>query len=618
MTKNHAPGKDSQKRRGLDPPLISSDSESRFLHFEQNVLAEYAQKAIPNTLDLFFRITTTRGLAGTFDPDLSSRIGNGIRAAQMLDNCNKASTRDSSLGPLESILDLSTPFRYPDWTNHDMENRDINMDYDEISKVPQWDVRGIEMDVVESPQVSPFDDNSYIPFSFPVQVSQEIDPLSAMSQEIVGRLRDSIAHRPQNSYIKLRWSPEVEKECIEFFSPVNLHRFVDLYWVTWYIHWPVIHKSTFQASEAPCTLVAAMVLIGASYSTIPQDRAFARIYCDGVEEIVFGDEYFGDSAVYSVLNAACLERRLRSLQAAHAMCLYQAWEGHETGKKRARRHRFGQVVAMACELGFAHASHGNLASLTECNFNWKEFILKEELIRTMNYMAVLDFGFIVMNNMPPRVFVSELQADLACPEACFQATSASECFSYLKVWLSHPLASAGQISFLDAVEQLSRENMSWDKLQAFTHLGYLNLGFLAVGKTIVFCVFESTHTSFLSAMHSIIFQIRSSFCWQMQTIYTMRNWLRNWSIVWNLQGLCQTAEAFGTPLPPQEIPDNLADRWRNAGFMKDANQFWFLAKILLDNLESNRHLSPFVKKTHDYDETGMNHLKSLLESYRKQ
>ncbi len=36
---------------------------------------------------------------------------------------------------------------------------------------------------------------------------------------------------------------------------------------------------------------------------------------------------------------------------------------------------------MARELGFAHASHGELTSLTESSFDWQGFILKEELIR---------------------------------------------------------------------------------------------------------------------------------------------------------------------------------------------------------------------------------------------
>ncbi len=98
-------------------------------------------------------------------------------------------------------------------------------------------------------------------------------------------------------------------------------------------------------------------------------------------------------------------------------------------------------------------------------------------------MVVLDCGFIIQYNMPPRVFVPELQAELACPEACFQATSASECFAYLTAWLSHPSAAAGRMSILEAIEHLSHEDMGWENLRTFTHLGYLNFGFLAMGKS---------------------------------------------------------------------------------------------------------------------------------------
>ncbi|OQU99891.1 Fungal specific transcription factor domain-containing protein isoform 2 [Cladophialophora immunda] len=394
----------------------------------------------------------------------------------MHDNCAKAYTSNSPLGPSWSIPDFATIFRSTDCMDDELNNGESSLSDEKLSEVPSWDDCGIVMDAVERPQLLSSHGNIYLDLGLSadseltVHAPLDTDPLSPLTHEIVGRLRETISHKPRNSYITLQWSYEVENQCLEFFCPENIRRFVDLYWLTWYIHWPVIHKSTFQISETPCTLIAAMVLIGASYSTIPHDRAIARTYCDGVEEIVFGDEYFGDSTAFSVLNAACLERRLRSLQAAHAMCLFQAWEGAYIAKQRARRHRFGLVVAMARELGFAHASHGDLGSLTESNFNWKEFILKEELIRTLNYMVVLDCGFIIMNNMPPRVFVSELEADLACPEACFQATSASECFSYLQVWLSHPSASAGRISILDAVEQLGRKDMDWEKLQVFTHL----------------------------------------------------------------------------------------------------------------------------------------------------
>jgi hypothetical protein len=66
-----------------------------------------------------------------------------------------------------------------------------------------------------------------------------------------------------------------------------------------------------------------------------------------VETVVFADEYFGSATMFSALNAACLERRLRALQAGHAMCIYQTFEGSPVARRRARRSRFNEVVAVS-------------------------------------------------------------------------------------------------------------------------------------------------------------------------------------------------------------------------------------------------------------------------------
>lgn len=89
-------------------------------------------------------------------------------------------------------------------------------------------------------------------------------------------------------------------------------------------------------------------------------------------------------------------------------------------------------------------------------------------------------------------------------------------------------------------------------------------------------------------------------------------------MIWTLRKLGNPDEAFGTPLPPQEIPQKLEDRWRNAGFMKDAAQFWLLAKILLDRIEGTgdrAHSNPFGRKLEEYDQASMKYLKDLLKDH---
>ena len=322
-----------------DSSHINPSPEFYFLHLEREVLADYMRTDFPISLDLFIRITTTHGLAGSFDPDLSPHIisSTSLDSVSVLDNCSECGVNDLSRSILDPMIQLPADLTSMEW----MDNCFTKEDFEER--------------IVNTSQSFQPIDHSDISQRLDEQWLLDDDFLFVITQSIVDNVREAVLHKPRNSYISLQWNAEIERQCLEFFSPNSLRRFVDLYWVTWYIHWPVIHKSTFLILAAPCTLVAAMALIGASYSTDAKDRVYARTFCDGVEEMVFADEYFGDSAAYSILNAACLERRLRSLQAAHAMCLYQAWEGHDLAKRRARRHLFSLVVAV----GVLQASCGS-------------------------------------------------------------------------------------------------------------------------------------------------------------------------------------------------------------------------------------------------------------------
>lgn len=322
------------------------------------MVSDVVQNDMPDSLDLFVRFTTTQGLAESFDPDLSPQMGHTTTASPVFSSFTKSAMddwpKDLSMFMLGNPADINCmTTQFDGW---------YETETDEILKEPSpasvaLPITKLQMvtDTIKPSSLCPHvleSDGSLLDVG---PMGPTPDPLAVQTDEIVRRLRDAILRKPRNSDIALQWSPELEKTCSEFFSPNNLRRFTSLYWLTWYIHWPVIHKSTFDARTTPVTLLAAKTLIGASYSTTPKDRACARAWCDSVEEMVFTDEYFGDSIPNSVLNAACLERRLRALQAAHAMCLYQAWEGSDRGKRRARRHRFGQVVAVGEDtLKFVH------------------------------------------------------------------------------------------------------------------------------------------------------------------------------------------------------------------------------------------------------------------------
>lgn len=105
-------------------------------------------------------------------------------------------------------------------------------------------------------------------------------------------------------------------------------------------------------------------------------------------------------------------------------------------------------------------------------------------ISTLNYMVVLDSGFGIIYNSVPRVMVPEIQTDLVCPEACFQATTETECLQHLHAWLSHPLWKGRRMSIADAILVLSGADLDSETQQMFTNLGDLNLFILTAGMVI--------------------------------------------------------------------------------------------------------------------------------------
>lgn len=88
------------------------------------------------------------------------------------------------------------------------------------------------------------------------------NPLTLMTHEIISRIKEVVSLKPRNSIITLTWSPLLEEICLQFFSPPNLSKYLELYWACWHPNWPVVHKPTFSPASAHPVLVAAMALVG--------------------------------------------------------------------------------------------------------------------------------------------------------------------------------------------------------------------------------------------------------------------------------------------------------------------------------------------------------------------
>lgn len=88
------------------------------------------------------------------------------------------------------------------------------------------------------------------------------EPAMLQTHQIVSRIRAVIQHKARNSPMLPGWSPSTEQECFQFFSPRNISRLINVYWVIWHPNVNILHRPTFDASTVKPALLAAMVTLG--------------------------------------------------------------------------------------------------------------------------------------------------------------------------------------------------------------------------------------------------------------------------------------------------------------------------------------------------------------------
>ncbi|KAF5704628.1 hypothetical protein FMUND_12403 [Fusarium mundagurra] len=419
--------------------------------------------------------------------------------------------------------------------------------------------------------------------------------LKGKTREIATMIRRTMTRTQPCSNIGLEWSPVMEKGCFEFFSPVNLQRFLLLFWSGWYPNTPIIHRPTFNPESEPPGLVASLAVLGACMSPEPGDCVRAMAWLAAVEEAVFSDALlFDDSVVASsdlVGDEQVVWDRMKALQAAYFVCIAQNWEGSKDGKQRIRKQRYSHIVSIARSFGLYNLSLGSLDATSPTNQKWIKFILIESMIRTATYIYLLDSAFVLFWRLPSRVMSLELNTGLVCPEACFQAGSAAECFLHL-----YTATKARQNQFRLRVSSCVRLLCSSQHvdLDLFRNLSSFNM------------------FTIISALCCLVFQYQTTLVdvSQMSPAATgLSRWLWLWRHGDNIKS---SSEDF----PSDGI-------WERIGFMQHADEYYHLACAMLERWKHDESqiranlaawATPFgqVQGTPKYDDGEMVQVKALI------
>ncbi|KAL2816070.1 hypothetical protein BDW59DRAFT_177461 [Aspergillus cavernicola] len=373
------------------------------------------------------------------------------------------------------------------------------------------------------------------------------DSLVVVTNSLVCGLKKVTEHRGAGSSITLTWSPLIERVCTEFFSPPNIRRYLVYFWSFWYPNCPMIHRPTFDIYNTPHTLLLSMLLIGSSFAPEESVNRNAKLWFHIIISHGNGTEDF-----YRRRNA------LKALQAAYFMCLLQNWEGDDDSRRRIRRVRFSMVTSIAREVGFAPGSHHQL----QCENDWARFIAKEEFNRTLAYIFLLDTAFVIFNNTPPKVSISELNIDPLCSEECFQESPAAGCLlPPPQKDIPTPIATYSLTALISRICQGELDNA---EQQYIAQLGKLNLFIL------------------VSAFHTLLFHARNTFTPQ-AAIVPIQQGLNNWIRIWKQhEELDQSRHKYPLDLPP------LRDCWKRTGFMQYAPEYCTLAQCIIISIQQTQ------------------------------
>ncbi|KAF4502474.1 hypothetical protein FAGAP_1289 [Fusarium agapanthi] len=408
-------------------------------------------------------------------------------------------------------------------------------------------------------------------------------------------MKRTVSRTQPCSNIGLEWSPIMERGCFEFFSPVNLQRFLLLFWSGWYPNTPIIHRPTFNPKSEPPGLVASLAVLGACMSPEPGDCVRAMAWLGAVEEAVFSDDLLFDDSVVASSDLTGDEQvvwdRMKALQAAYFVCIAQNWEGSKDGKQRIRKERYSHIVSIARSFGLYNLSLVSLDATSPTYQKWTKFILIESMIRTATYIYLLDSAFVLFWRLPPRVMSLELNTGLVCPEACFQAGSAAECFLHL-----YTATKGRQNQFRLRVSSCVRLLCSSQHadLDLFRNLSSFNM------------------FTIVSALCCLVFQYQTTLV-DVSQMSPAATGLSRWLWFWQHGDNIKSSSA--------EFPSD--DIWQRIGFMQHADEYYHLACAMLERWKHDEReiraslatwATPFgqVQGTPKYDDEEMVQVKALI------
>ncbi|KAJ5772313.1 hypothetical protein N7520_002842 [Penicillium odoratum] len=207
-------------------------------------------------------------------------------------------------------------------------------------------------------------------------------------------------------------------------TTARIRKFASLYFKFWQPSCPMIHVPSFDPETVSLPLLAAVVFMGAMYSSDQKEVYIAKRVFDFAEIFVYSSQvYSAETEIASLLlgNRNTIDEaddwtKFQNFQAGFIMVAAQYWAGNQTARGRAMENRFSEVVKLARRLRLIKCRHMPHEQSDETLW-----IQTECRIRTISIISLMDCAFFFFQNYPYRLSTAEMENDFPCEQSLFQS-----------------------------------------------------------------------------------------------------------------------------------------------------------------------------------------------------
>jgi hypothetical protein len=195
----------------------------------------------------------------------------------------------------------------------------------------------------------------FLPTNQDSKISLTSEPMFEPERPFAMTLIQSILTKVWTLNLDTKAQQEISQDLHFLLTTSRIRGFIQLYFQYWHPSVPTLHPPSFDPECAITPLLAAVVFMGAMYSTSERETFVARRLLDFVELYIFSTDTFSvENLVVRAYQGCCAQEgqgsdwlHFQTFQAGSIIMATQYWSGSQPSRNRAMETRFGELLRVS-------------------------------------------------------------------------------------------------------------------------------------------------------------------------------------------------------------------------------------------------------------------------------